>query len=118
VYGAVGSRPRSTPSRLLFPVNEAGLPAVAFPVGPTHDGLPLGPLLARAELQLDHLAAAATWAARGEAVSNGMPPLSAGAERALAAVMVASGDAERAADVALGAAAAEDELGARIAASR
>jgi aspartyl-tRNA(Asn)/glutamyl-tRNA(Gln) amidotransferase subunit A len=30
------------PSRLTIPVNEAGLPAVAFPVGASVDGLPLG----------------------------------------------------------------------------
>ena len=30
------------PSRLTLPVNEAGTPAVAFPVGTTTDGLPLG----------------------------------------------------------------------------
>jgi aspartyl-tRNA(Asn)/glutamyl-tRNA(Gln) amidotransferase subunit A len=31
-----------SPSRLTVPVNEAGLPAVAFPVGLSSDGLPLG----------------------------------------------------------------------------
>ena len=33
---------RGSPSRLTVPVNEAGLPAVAFPVGLSGDGLPLG----------------------------------------------------------------------------
>jgi len=33
---------RGSPSRLTVPVNEAGLPAVAFPVGLSRDGLPLG----------------------------------------------------------------------------
>lgn len=33
---------RGSPSRLTVPVNESGLPAVAFPVGLSGDGLPLG----------------------------------------------------------------------------
>jgi aspartyl-tRNA(Asn)/glutamyl-tRNA(Gln) amidotransferase subunit A len=33
---------RGGPSRLTVPINEAGVPAVAFPVGATADGLPLG----------------------------------------------------------------------------
>ncbi|MGH8991176.1 MAG: amidase [Acidimicrobiia bacterium] len=33
---------RGSPSRLTVPVNESGLPAVAFPVGLSVDGLPLG----------------------------------------------------------------------------
>lgn len=33
---------RGGPSLLTAPVNEAGLPAVAFPVGRTDDGMPLG----------------------------------------------------------------------------
>jgi Asp-tRNA(Asn)/Glu-tRNA(Gln) amidotransferase A subunit family amidase len=33
---------RGSPSRLTVPVNEAGLPAVAFPVGLSRDRLPLG----------------------------------------------------------------------------
>lgn len=33
---------RGAPSRLTVPVNEAALPAVAFPVGTTLDGLPIG----------------------------------------------------------------------------
>ncbi len=72
-----------------------------------------------ADLDLSHLDAAAEWAERAEAASKGMPPLSLGAaRRAKAAVLLASEDAARAASLALGAAAAEDNLGARIAASR
>ena len=33
---------RGGPSLLTVPVNEAGLPAVAFPVGTSSEGLPLG----------------------------------------------------------------------------
>jgi aspartyl-tRNA(Asn)/glutamyl-tRNA(Gln) amidotransferase subunit A len=33
---------RGSPSRLTVPVNEAGLPAVAFPVGLSAEGLPIG----------------------------------------------------------------------------
>jgi aspartyl-tRNA(Asn)/glutamyl-tRNA(Gln) amidotransferase subunit A len=33
---------RGSPSRLTVPVNEAGLPAVAFPVGRSSEGLPIG----------------------------------------------------------------------------
>ena len=33
---------RGAPSRLTVPVNEAGLPAVAFPVGRSTEGLPIG----------------------------------------------------------------------------
>ncbi len=33
---------RGAPSRLTVPVNEAAVPAVAFPVGTSSDGLPIG----------------------------------------------------------------------------
>ena len=33
---------RGAPSRLTVPVNEAGLPAIAFPVGRSAEGLPIG----------------------------------------------------------------------------
>jgi Asp-tRNA(Asn)/Glu-tRNA(Gln) amidotransferase A subunit family amidase len=42
VQGGVLDVHRGSPSRLTVPVNEAGLPAVAFPVGHSGDGLPLG----------------------------------------------------------------------------
>jgi aspartyl-tRNA(Asn)/glutamyl-tRNA(Gln) amidotransferase subunit A len=42
VEGGVLDVRQGSPSRLTVPVNEAGLPAVAFPVGTTADGRPLG----------------------------------------------------------------------------
>ena len=42
VTGGVLDVHRGAPSRLTVPVNEAGLPAVAFPVGLSSHGLPLG----------------------------------------------------------------------------
>ncbi|HEV3363236.1 MAG TPA: amidase [Acidimicrobiia bacterium] len=42
VQGGVLDVHRGSPSRLTVPVNEAGLPAVAFPVGRAADGLPIG----------------------------------------------------------------------------
>lgn len=42
VLGGVVDVHRGGPSRLTVPVNEAGLPAVAFPVGTSTDGMPLG----------------------------------------------------------------------------
>jgi aspartyl-tRNA(Asn)/glutamyl-tRNA(Gln) amidotransferase subunit A len=42
VAGGVLDVHRGAPSRLTVPVNEAGLPAMAFPVGATPGGLPLG----------------------------------------------------------------------------
>jgi Asp-tRNA(Asn)/Glu-tRNA(Gln) amidotransferase A subunit family amidase len=42
VEGGVLDVRRGAPSRLTVPVNEAGLPAVAFPVGTSANGLPLG----------------------------------------------------------------------------
>ena len=33
---------RGSPSRLTVPVNEAGLPSLAFPVGRSTEGLPIG----------------------------------------------------------------------------
>ena len=42
VQGGVLDVHRGAPSRLTVPVNEAGLPAVAFPVGHSRDGLPIG----------------------------------------------------------------------------
>jgi aspartyl-tRNA(Asn)/glutamyl-tRNA(Gln) amidotransferase subunit A len=42
VEGGVLDVHRGSPSRLTVPVNEAGLPAVAFPVGRSKEGLPLG----------------------------------------------------------------------------
>ena len=42
VEGGVLDVHRGAPTRLTVPVNEAGLPAVAFPVGRSRDGLPLG----------------------------------------------------------------------------
>jgi Asp-tRNA(Asn)/Glu-tRNA(Gln) amidotransferase A subunit family amidase len=42
VTGGVLDVRRGAPSRLTVPVNEAGLPAVAFPVGAAKDSLPLG----------------------------------------------------------------------------
>jgi aspartyl-tRNA(Asn)/glutamyl-tRNA(Gln) amidotransferase subunit A len=42
VEGGVLDVHRGAPSRLTVPVNEAGVPAVAFPVGTTADGLPIG----------------------------------------------------------------------------
>jgi Asp-tRNA(Asn)/Glu-tRNA(Gln) amidotransferase A subunit family amidase len=42
VEGGVLDVHRGSPSRLTVPVNEAGLPAVAFPVGRSSDGLPIG----------------------------------------------------------------------------
>jgi aspartyl-tRNA(Asn)/glutamyl-tRNA(Gln) amidotransferase subunit A len=42
VEGGVLDVHRGAPSRLTVPVNEAGLPAVAFPVGRSQEGLPIG----------------------------------------------------------------------------
>jgi Asp-tRNA(Asn)/Glu-tRNA(Gln) amidotransferase A subunit family amidase len=42
VQGGVLDVHRGAPSRLTVPVNEAGLPAVAFPVGRSSEGLPIG----------------------------------------------------------------------------
>lgn len=42
VLGGVVDVHRGGPSRLTVPVNEAGLPAVAFPVGRSSEGMPLG----------------------------------------------------------------------------
>jgi len=42
VQGGVLDVHRGAPSRLTVPVNEAGLPSIAFPVGRSKDGLPLG----------------------------------------------------------------------------
>ena len=42
VQGGVLDVHRGSPSRLTVPVNEAGLPAVAFPVGRSREGLPIG----------------------------------------------------------------------------
>lgn len=42
VEGGVLDVHRGAPSRLTVPVNEAGLPAVAFPVGRSREGLPIG----------------------------------------------------------------------------
>jgi Asp-tRNA(Asn)/Glu-tRNA(Gln) amidotransferase A subunit family amidase len=42
VQGGVLDVHRGAPSRLTVPVNEAGLPAVAFPVGRSAEGLPIG----------------------------------------------------------------------------
>jgi aspartyl-tRNA(Asn)/glutamyl-tRNA(Gln) amidotransferase subunit A len=42
VQGGVLDVHRGAPSRLTVPVNEAGLPAIAFPVGRSAEGLPIG----------------------------------------------------------------------------
>lgn len=42
VTGGVLDVHRGCPARFTVPINEAGLPAVAFPVGTTLEGLPLG----------------------------------------------------------------------------
>jgi Asp-tRNA(Asn)/Glu-tRNA(Gln) amidotransferase A subunit family amidase len=42
VAGGVVDVHRGGPSRLTVPVNEAAVPAVAFPIGTSRDGLPLG----------------------------------------------------------------------------
>jgi Asp-tRNA(Asn)/Glu-tRNA(Gln) amidotransferase A subunit family amidase len=42
VQGGVLDVHRGAPSRLTVPVNEAGLPSVAFPVGRSAEGLPIG----------------------------------------------------------------------------
>jgi aspartyl-tRNA(Asn)/glutamyl-tRNA(Gln) amidotransferase subunit A len=42
VEGGVLDVHRGSPSRLTVPVNEAGLPAVAFPVGRSSESLPIG----------------------------------------------------------------------------
>jgi Asp-tRNA(Asn)/Glu-tRNA(Gln) amidotransferase A subunit family amidase len=42
VQGGVLDVHRGAPSRLTVPVNEAGLPAIAFPVGRSTEGLPIG----------------------------------------------------------------------------
>jgi aspartyl-tRNA(Asn)/glutamyl-tRNA(Gln) amidotransferase subunit A len=57
VNGGVLDVRRGAPSRLTVPVNEAGLPAVAFPVGNTADGLPLGAQLIGRPRHDEHLLA-------------------------------------------------------------
>jgi Asp-tRNA(Asn)/Glu-tRNA(Gln) amidotransferase A subunit family amidase len=42
VQGGVLDVHRGAPSQLTVPVNEAGLPAIAFPVGRSAEGLPIG----------------------------------------------------------------------------
>ncbi len=42
VEGGVLDVHRGAPSRLTVPVNEAGLPSIAFPVGRSREGLPIG----------------------------------------------------------------------------
>jgi len=42
VEGGVLDVHRGSPSRLTVPVNEAGLPSIAFPVGCSQEGLPIG----------------------------------------------------------------------------
>jgi Asp-tRNA(Asn)/Glu-tRNA(Gln) amidotransferase A subunit family amidase len=42
VQGGVLDVHRGAPSRLTVPVNEAGLPAIGFPVGRSTEGLPIG----------------------------------------------------------------------------
>ncbi len=42
VQGGVLDVHRGAPSQLTVPVNEAGLPAIAFPVGRSTEGLPIG----------------------------------------------------------------------------
>jgi aspartyl-tRNA(Asn)/glutamyl-tRNA(Gln) amidotransferase subunit A len=62
VTGGVLDVRRGAPSRLTVPINEAGLPAVAFRVGSTRDGLPLGAqLIGRGYSDEYLLAAVATY---------------------------------------------------------
>ena len=75
--------------------------------------------LTLAELALGDPRAADGWATRAEAAAAPGRPVSAGhAQRARAAVSLATGDPARAAELALGAAAAEEAAGARVAAAR
>lgn len=46
---------RGGPSRFTYVVNEAGLPAVAFPVGHSTDGLPIGAQLVGRPMSDEHL---------------------------------------------------------------
>ncbi len=57
VVGGILDVREGAPSRLTVPVNEAGLPAVAFPVGANGDGLPLGAQLIGAAYRDEQLLA-------------------------------------------------------------
>jgi Asp-tRNA(Asn)/Glu-tRNA(Gln) amidotransferase A subunit family amidase len=57
VTGGVLDVRRGAPSRLTVPVNEAGVPSVAFPVGTSGEGLPLGAQLIGRPHSDEHLLA-------------------------------------------------------------
>ena len=57
VTGGVLDVHRGAPSRLTVPINEAGVPAVSFPVGTSRDGLPIGAQLIGRPYSDEHLLA-------------------------------------------------------------
>jgi aspartyl-tRNA(Asn)/glutamyl-tRNA(Gln) amidotransferase subunit A len=66
VEGGVLDVHRGAPSRLTVPVNEAGVPALAFPVGTSAEGLPLGAqLIGRPQADESILAIVTTLQERG-----------------------------------------------------
>ncbi len=65
---------RGSPSRLTVPVNESGLPAVAFPVGLSAEGLPIGAQLIGRPYDDETLLAVVDTFQRATPYHEGRPP--------------------------------------------